>query len=149
MEPPRITWAPTEPNAWGDAPAARATMRKGRIPSAKTRRKRGDNANGIDKRGRCKGRRAEAPRKIGQGLHQEGARDGMGERLQLGLKLRNIRETGVGPRKGKNTGERPELSKTSSRSEDHQETRRQLQGAKRSLRQRFKAHPEGSRAKHQ
>ena len=44
-------------------------------------------------------------RKIRQGLHQEGARDGMGERLLLGPKLRNIRERGVGPQKGKNTGE--------------------------------------------
>ena len=53
MEPPRIPSAPTEPNAWGDGPAARATMHKGRTSSAKTRRERGDNANGIDKRGRC------------------------------------------------------------------------------------------------
>ena len=91
----------------------------------------------------------KALRKIGQGLHQEGARDGMGERLRLGLKLRNTRETGIGPQKGKNTGESQELSKTCGRSEDHQETRRQLQGAKRSLRQRLEAHPVGSRAKHQ
>ena len=54
VEPPLTPWAPTEPNACGDAPAARATTRKGRISSAKTRRERGDNANGIDKRDRCK-----------------------------------------------------------------------------------------------
>ena len=34
----------------GDAPAARATTRKGRITSTKTRSERGDNANGSDKR---------------------------------------------------------------------------------------------------
>ena len=91
----------------------------------------------------------KALRKIRQGLHQEGARDGMGERLLLGPKLRNIHERGVGPQKGKNTRESLELSKTCGHSEDHQETRRQRQGVKRSLRQRLKAHPEGSRANHQ
>ena len=91
----------------------------------------------------------KALRKIGQGLHQEGARDGMGEQLRRARKLRNIRETGVGPQKGKNTGESQELPKTRGLSEDHQETCRQLQGAKRSLRQRLEAHLEGSRAKHQ
>ena len=39
----------------------------------------------------------------------------MDERLQLGPKQRNPRETGVRPRKGKNTGESPELSKTRGR----------------------------------
>ena len=73
----------------------------------------------------------------------------MGERLRLVPKLRNIRETGVGPQKGKNTGESLELSKTHGRSEDLQETRQQRQGAKRSLRPRLEAHPEGSRANHQ
>ena len=34
-------------------------------------------------------------RKIGQGLNQEGTRDGTGERLRLGNKLRYIREAGV------------------------------------------------------
>ena len=69
---------------------------------------------------------SKALRQSGQGLHQEGARDGMGERLRLGLKQRNIREAGAGPRKGKNTGESPELSRTRGRCEDHQETCRQL-----------------------
>ena len=71
----------------------------------------------------------------------------MGERLRRGLKPRNKRETGVGPLKGKNPGERPELSKTRGRREDHQEARQHLQGAKRNLRQRFEAHPEGYRTK--
>ena len=42
----------------------------------------------------------------------------------------------------------PRTLKTRGRSEDHQETCRQPQGAKRSLRQRLEAHPEGTRAKH-
>ena len=51
---------------------------------------------------------------------------------------------------GKNNGERQELPKTLRPSEDHQEkTRRRLQGAKRSLRQRLEPHPLGSRANHQ
>ena len=45
----------------------------------------------------------------------------MGERLRRSLQQRNTRETWAGPRKGKNPGESPELSKTPSRSEDHQE----------------------------
>ena len=41
----------------------------------------------------------------------------MSERLQRGLKLRNKRETGGGPLKGKNQSERLQLSKTRGRSE--------------------------------
>ena len=43
----------------------------------------------------------------------------MSEQLRRGLKLRNIREIGVGPLKGKNQVERPELSQTRGRIEDH------------------------------
>ena len=43
----------------------------------------------------------------------------MGERLRQGLKLRNKREIGVGPLKGKNQLERLELSQTRGRSEGH------------------------------
>ena len=43
----------------------------------------------------------------------------MGERLRRGLKLRNKREIGVGPLKGKNQRERRELSQTRGRSEGH------------------------------
>ena len=39
-------------------------------------------------------------RKIGQGWDQEGARDGTGERLRLGHKLRDIRKTGITMNKG-------------------------------------------------
>ena len=64
---------------------------------------------------------SKALRQSGQGLHQEGARDGMGERLLLGLKPRNIRETGVGtPEREEHWRESPELSKTRGRREDHQ-----------------------------
>ena len=110
----------------GRRPSARATARKGLIPSAK----RGDIANGIDKRDRCKEKAegtlktspesvSKAHRISGQGLHQEEARDGMGERLRRCLKLRNKREIGVGPLKGKNQGERLELLQTRGRSEGH------------------------------
>ena len=114
----------------GRRPSARATARKRRIPSAKTLRERGDIANGIDKRDRRK-EKAEgtlrtypesvnkAHRISGQGLHQEGARDGMGERLRRGLKLRNRHEIGGGPLKGKNQRERRELSQTRGCSEGH------------------------------
>ena len=46
--------------------------------------------------GQSKRAPARPPRQSGQGLQQEGARDEMGERLRLGLKQRNIGETGVG-----------------------------------------------------
>ena len=39
-------------------------------------------------------------RKIGQGLDQEGARDGTSERLRLGHKLWDIRKTGISMNKG-------------------------------------------------
>ena len=55
----------------------------------------------------------------GQGHHQEGARDGMSERLRQGLRLKNKREIGDGPRKGKDQAERPELSQTRCHSEGH------------------------------
>ena len=55
----------------------------------------------------------------GQGHHQEGVRDGMSERLRQGLQLRNKREIGVGPQKGKDQAERPEVTQTRCRSEGH------------------------------
>ena len=114
----------------GRRPSARATARKGLTPSAKTWHERGDSANGIDKRDQRQEKAegtlrtepesvSEAHRRSVQGLHLEGARDGMGERLRHGLKLRNKRETGVRPLKGKNQRERLELSQTRSRSEGH------------------------------
>ena len=50
-----------------------------------------------------------------QGHHQEGARDGTRERLRQGLQLRNKREKGDRPLKGKDQAEREELSPTRSR----------------------------------
>ena len=43
----------------------------------------------------------------------------MSERLRQGLQLRNKREIGVGPLKGKDQGERLELSQTHVRSKGH------------------------------
>ena len=62
---------------------------------------------------------SKAHRTSGHGHHQEGARDGMSERLRQGLQLRNKREIGVGPLKGKDQLERLELSQTRGRSEGH------------------------------
>ena len=58
----------------------------------------------------------------------------MSERLRQGLQLRNQREIGVGPRKGKDQAERLELSQTRSRSEGHSK----LSGIKRIVRHRPK-----------
>ena len=62
---------------------------------------------------------SKAHRRSGQGHHQEGARDGTRERLRQGLQLRNKREKGDRPLKGKDQAEREELSPTRSRREDH------------------------------
>ena len=55
---------------------------------------------------------SKAHRRSGQGHHQEGVRDGMSERLRQGLQLRNKREKGDRPLKGKDQAEREELSLT-------------------------------------
>ena len=62
---------------------------------------------------------SKAHRRSGQGHHQEGARDGTRERLRQGLQLRNKREKGDRPLKGKDQAEREELSPTRSCREDH------------------------------
>ena len=66
----------------------------------------------------------------------------MGERLRQGLKLRNKCETSDGPLKGKNQGERLELSQTRCRSEGHSKragshrAQRETSGSGRSLTRR-------------
>ena len=62
----------------------------------------------------------------------------MSERLRQGLQLRNKREKGDRPLKGKDQAEREELSPTRSRREDHS---KRTQVAKRIVRQRPKPHP--------
>ena len=64
----------------------------------------------------------------------------MSERLRQSLQLRNKREKGDRPLKGKGQAEREELSPTRSRREDHSK-RTQPQGAKKNVRQRPKPHP--------
>ena len=107
----RISWSRTEPTS-----AARMTSRKKKDTAFLTWRERGDEANGSDRtspiqinvEGMHRTQQEiviEVRCKIGQRRHQEGARDGTGERLRLGHKLRNIRDTGGGPHKGNNTGE--------------------------------------------
>ena len=74
------------------------------------------------KGGRCAQDRA---RECQQGPPQKRTRtpprrsEGWNERLRQGRKLRNKREIGGGPLKGKNQGEREELSQTRGRSEGH------------------------------
>ena len=92
--------------------------------------KEGRQCDGIDQRDRRKETAegtlrtkpesvSKAHRRSRQGHHQEGARDGMSERLRQGLQLRNKRERGDRPLKGKDQAEREELSPTRSRREDH------------------------------
>ena len=115
----------------------KGTKRKGRHPSAKAKRapmtetvskdtvQEGRQCDGIDQRDRCKETAegtlrtypdsvSKAHRRSGQGHHQEGARDGMSERLRQGLQLRNKREKGNRPLKGKDQAEREELLLTRS-----------------------------------
>ena len=57
---------------------------------------------------------SKAHRRSEQGHHQEGARDGTRERLRQGLQLRNKREKGDRPLKGKDQAAREELLLTRS-----------------------------------
>ena len=109
--------APTEPNALGRRPSAKAkraprteTVSKDTVPE-------GRQCDGIDQRYRRKETaegtlrtKSESDSKAhcrsGQGHHQEGARDGKSERLRQGLQLRNKGEKGDRPPKGKNQAER-------------------------------------------
>ena len=109
----------------GRRPSARANAHKRRKPAAKTLSERRQ-CDGIEQRDRRKEKAegtlrtkpesaSKAHRISGQGHHQEGARDGMSERLRL----KNKREIGDGPRKGKDQAESPELSQTHCHSEGH------------------------------
>ena len=65
----------------------------------------------------------------------------MSERLRQALQLRNKREKGDRPLKGKDQAEREELPPTRSRRGGSQQAHRQPQVAKRIVRQRPKPHP--------
>ena len=121
--------AHTEPNTWGDAPSQKRNAHQWRKPSAKTVQE-GRQCDGTDQRDRRKETAegtlrtkpesvSKAHRRSGQGHHQEGARDGTSERLRQGLQLRNKREKGDKPQKGKDQAEREEPTPTCSRREDH------------------------------
>ena len=71
----------------------------------------------------------------------------MSERLRRGLKLRNKREIGVGPLKGKNQLERLELSQTRGRSEGHSK-RAGSHRAPRESSAEAEAQPGGENSKH-
>ena len=90
---------------------------------------------------------SKAHRRSGQGHHQEGARDGMSERLRQGLQLRNKCEKVGRPPKGKDQAEREELSQTRCRSEVHSKragnprASRESSGRGRSLTRKTKKSP--------
>ena len=126
VETPRMSWALTEPTSGLDAPAAVMTSRKKKEIAFFERAR--DGRRGDTKRRWQRSQRsspvkinAERPyrakqevviktsRKVRQGLDQEGARDGTSERLRLGNKLRNVRETGITTNKGHNRGKSLQL----------------------------------------
>ena len=114
----------------GRHPSARATARKGLIPPAKARRKRGHKANGIEQM-------RPMQRKSGwhaqdtaierqQGSPQKRTRipprrseEWNGQATPTGPQTEQQREIGDGPLKGKNQGERLEHSQACGCSEGH------------------------------
>ena len=76
--------------------------------------------------------------KIGQGFDQEGARDGTGERLQLGHKLWDIRKTGITMNKGDNRRQSLQLSNSLGRGQGQEKEHLLGEGTQRSHRKRFK-----------
>ena len=114
--------APTEPNALGDAPPHKRNAHQWRKPSAKTRCKRGDNATGsineTDAKKRLRARSGQSQRASAKPTAEadkattkkergmEWVSDGMSERLRQGLQMRNKREKGDRPLKGKDQAER-------------------------------------------
>ena len=107
VEPPLTPKGSDGTQVTGRRPSARANAHKRRKLSAKTLCERGYNATGSTNKNVSKAHRIS-----GQGHHQEGARDGMSERLRQGPRLKNKREIGGRLRKGKDQAERPGLSQT-------------------------------------
>ena len=77
-------------------------------------------------------------REVSQGLHQEGARDGTGERLRLGDKLRDVGKTGIRTNKGDQGRQSLQFTNPLGRSKSQEKQRLQCESAERSSRQRFK-----------
>ena len=122
MKPPQLPKGPYGTKRMGRRPSAKAKRAPMTETVSKDTVQEGRQCDGID-RDRCKGTAegtlrtypdsvSKAHHRIGQGHHQEGARDGMSERLRQGLQLRNKREKGDRPLKGKDQAEREELSLT-------------------------------------
>ena len=75
---------------------------------------------------------------VSQGLHQERARDGTGERLRLGDKLRDVGKTGIRTNKGDQGRQGLLFTNHLGCSKSQEKPRLQCESAKRSSRQRFK-----------
>ena len=77
-------------------------------------------------------------REVSKGLHQEGARDGTGERLRLGDKLRDVGKTGIRTNKGDQGRQGLQFTNPLGCSKSQEKQRLQCESAKRSSRQRLK-----------
>ena len=109
MEPPQLPKGPYRTKRMGRRPSANAKRAPMTETISKDTVQEGRQYDGIDR----------DRRRSGQGHHQEGARDGMSERLRQGHQLRNKREKGDRPLKGKDQAEREELSPTRCLREGH------------------------------
>ena len=123
MEPPQIPKGPHGTKRKGRRPSAKAKCAPMMETVSKDTVQEGRQCDGIEQRYRRKEMAkgtlrtqpesvSKAHRRRGQGHHQEGARDGMSERLRQGLQQRNKREKGDRPLKEKDQAEREELSLT-------------------------------------
>ena len=129
MEPPQLHKDPYGNKRMGRHPSAKAKRSPMTETVSKDTVQEGRQCDGIDRDRRRETAEgtlrtypesvSKAHRRSGQGHHQEGARDGMSERLRQGLQLRNKREKGDRPLKGKDQAEREELSPTRCLREGH------------------------------
>ena len=126
MEPPQLTKGPYGTKHLGRRPTAKAKLAPMTETISKDTVQEGRQCDGIDQRDRRKetaeGTLRTQPESASKAHHrsgQEGARDGMSERLRQGHQLRNKCEKGDRPQKGKDQAEREEPSPTRSRREDH------------------------------
>ena len=128
MEPPQLPKGPYGTKRMGRRPSAKAKRAPMTETVSKDTVQEGRQCDGIDRDRRRETAEgmlrtyldsvSKAHRRSGQGHHQ-GARDGMSERLRQGLQLRNKREKGDRPLKGKDQAEREELSPTRCLREGH------------------------------
>ena len=117
MEPPQLSKGPYGTKRMGRRPSAKAKSAPMTETVSKDTVQEERQCEGTDQRDRRKETAegtlrtepesvSKAHRRSGQGHHQEGARDGMSERLRQGLQQRNKHEKGGRPLKGKDQAER-------------------------------------------